>query len=186
MKNRRVQWICECECGTVKEVDGGNLRSGASNGCGCQRGQSNLRHGQATRKGRTGAYNAWRSMRTRVLNPQDRDRLLYKGITISPRWDAFDNFYEDMGDRPEGKSLDRTDNSKGYAPENCRWATRTEQNRNTRRTVWVMVNGERVILKDAAARLGVSYAAIYAEARRKTLGIQAAVDSVAARRLQPQ
>lgn len=94
-----------------------------------------VRHGFA----RTGAvhpvYFRWTGMRQRCLNPRNREYPDYggRGITICDRWrDSFLNFYADVGDCPEGCSLDRIDNARGYEPGNVRWATLTTQNRNTR------------------------------------------------------
>jgi hypothetical protein len=61
------------------------------------------------------------------------DDYTYKGVPVCDRWSTFENFLADMGERPPGHTLDRIDNTKGYAPSNCRWATVSEQNRNQRR-----------------------------------------------------
>lgn len=85
-----------------------------------------------TKKHYTPTYQSWQAMKQRCLQPKHAHYMNYggKGIVICPRWMTYANFLEDMGERPEGTSLDRFDSSKNYEPGNCRWATRTEQNRN--------------------------------------------------------
>lgn len=74
------------------------------------------------------------------------------------RWrDSFEAFYEDMGDRPSGMSLERINTAKGYEPGNCRWATAREQSANRRNTVLVLVDGQPLTLSSAAEVLGLSY-----------------------------
>ena len=70
---------------------------------------------------------SWHFMKQRVLNPSNRDYHRYKDRHIDPKWMVFANFYADMGERPEGMSLDRIDNKGGYCKENCRWATAKQQ-----------------------------------------------------------
>lgn len=88
----------------------------------------------ALRKKDNPAYSSWHNMKQRCNNPNDKDYIRYgkRGITVCERWNSFDNFLEDMGERPKGTTLDRIDNSKGYYPENCRWATKKEQTHNSR------------------------------------------------------
>jgi len=80
----------------------------------------------------TRTYKSWSSMIQRVRNPNHQAFARYggRGITVCTRWLSFDAFYDDMGDRPEGTSLDRLNNDKGYEPGNCRWATASEQQHN--------------------------------------------------------
>lgn len=92
-------------------------------------------------------YNVWRSMIDRCRNPKFRQWMDYggRGITVCDDWAlkqiGFHNFLRDMGPRPDGYSLDRIDNSKGYSPENCKWSSRKEQQRNQRVTRKVVIEG---------------------------------------------
>jgi hypothetical protein len=81
---------------------------------------------------KTPTYQSWCNMHTRTYDSASSGYERYGGvgILVCERWASYDAFYEDMGERPEGTTLDRIHNDKGYEPGNCRWATRTEQNRN--------------------------------------------------------
>lgn len=91
-------------------------------------------HGHSVRYQETPTYRSWRMMRTRCQNPNYDGFHDYggRGITVCPEWNAFEGFLADMGERPEGTTLDRIDVDGNYEPGNCRWATVSEQNRNMR------------------------------------------------------
>lgn len=93
-------------------------------------------------------------------NPQFKD-YGGRGIAVCQRWrDSPDAFIRDIGPRPAGMTLDRIDNDRGYEPDNLRWASRAEQQRNRRNNILVVVGGREMVLTDAAAEAGLSFNAV--------------------------
>ena len=100
--------------------------------------------------------------RPRYTEAQLRQLGSGTAIAVRPEWEDFARFYADMGPRPSPQhSLDRIDNDGPYSPENCRWATVTEQNRNKRSNVYLTYAGETLLLKDWAARTGIAYKTLH-------------------------
>ena len=106
---------------------------------------------------RSPEYEAWVSMRKRCNSPSHAAYPNYgaRGIIICDRWSLFENFLEDMGPRPEGMSLDRKNNAKGYSPDNCRWATKLQQCRNKRSNIYVTIGVETKCIAEWCLELGV-------------------------------
>ncbi len=122
-------------------------------------------HGHAVNTGFSGEYRSWRSMwaRVRSTNPVDRAKYMDRRIGVDVRWLNFGDFLHDMGPRPAGRSIDRIDNDKGYAPGNCRWATKKEQanNRRVRKdAVFVVAHGERRTVAEWSHFLGIPWSTI--------------------------
>jgi hypothetical protein len=146
-----VFWRCRCSCGAESVVQASALKSGATRSCGCLHNEllskANTRHGMS----KTAIYNAWKTMVGRCHNSRHCSYYKYgaRGIFVCSRWRrSFAAFFSDMGNRPRGRSIDRIDNDGGYccgkcadcrgrgiSACNCRWATDSEQQLNTRRSV---------------------------------------------------
>ena len=128
-------WRCLCDCGKETVVQAGNILNNHTTSCGCFRKQkaieSNSTHGLANTK----VYRVWRNMHTRCENTNTKDYKNYggRGISVCISWFKFETFYKDMGDAPEGLSLDRINNNKGYSKCNCKWSTKSEQAFNRRK-----------------------------------------------------
>jgi len=137
IKSRHYLHLYLCMCGSTVVLRPSNVRHGTKS-CGCLKARikkHGLSNGQCLGGTESVMYKTWRSMKYRVLNPRCRDYKDYggRGITISQRWMKFENFLEDMGERPPELTLDRINNDGPYCKENCRWATKSEQSRNQRK-----------------------------------------------------
>lgn len=124
-----------------------------------------------TTHGMTGTptYRSWKDMRRRCYNKNRDDYKHYggRGIKVCDRWRySFENFLTDMGIKPTGLTLERKNVNKGYSKENCKWATIKEQRRNTTLTTWLMVDGKRMNLQDAAEYLGIKHNTLWNRLKR--------------------
>ena len=166
-------WHVQCVCGNSLIVPSTHLRTQHTKSCGCL--SREITRTRATTHGMTGGgkptptYLSWQNMRRRCLNPDEPGFQNYggRGITICARWQNFAHFLADMGERPPGPySLERRNNHKGYSPNNCYWATRTEQNNNKRSNVRLTYHGITLNLTQWAERVDISQSALFARIQR--------------------
>lgn len=108
-------------------------------------------------KTKSRVHAAWKAMNQRCFNKRCREYRYYgeRGITVCERWRRFEAFFEDMGDPPDGMSLDRIDNNRGYGPGNCRWATKGEQSNNRRSCKLIEFRGNAQNQKQWAREMGI-------------------------------
>lgn len=157
------RWNCRCQCGSETVVQASNLKTGHTQTCGC------INHGLSN----SGAYSSWVSMRQRCNNENSSDFHNYggRGITVCPEWqNSFETFYADMGDRPEGRTLDRKNNELGYSRDNCRWATAVEQANNKRRST-------RKTLRDICAENGINIHTVSTRIKRQGMTLEQALSA---------
>lgn len=159
----RSHWKCQCDCGNEKIAEMGQLHNGHTKSCGCLRKELNTVHG----KFNCSEYRSWQAMKSRCENKNTTRYVDYggRGIKVCERWSkSFENFYIDMGNKPSKKhSIDRKNNDGNYEPDNCRWATIPEQQRNKRirKGSRTGVNGVHIYNNGYVAAITVSGKAIY-------------------------
>jgi hypothetical protein len=121
--------------------------------------EKNLTHGYAEGYG-TRIYHVWCAMLARCTNPKNQayDNYGGRGITVCERWRKFENFLEDMGEPPEGLTIDRLDNDGPYCKDNCAWETRVVQANNRRSSVKLTFDGVTLTLREWSERTGIDYA----------------------------
>lgn len=157
-KGGSTDWECLCDCGKLTKVSIQSLRTGNTRSCGsisCK--EKKVKHGLS----RTKAYESYRSAKRRCVNPKCNEYPLYGGRGVKFLWDSPVEFVKDMGDRPEGMSLDRIDVNGDYCKENCRWADNDTQQFNRRHTVKFTWNGITKPLLKWCRGLGLPWSTIY-------------------------
>lgn len=156
--------LYRCRCGTEKRIVRSHVRRGYVISCGCYKRKNasirNATHGNTRGYKRSPTYAVWIGIKTRCENKNAKLYARYGalGVTVCERWSAsFEAFLADMGERPDGMSIDRVDNDRGYEPGNCRWATAAEQAFNQRKTIHVTYQGGEYSLSAFARLMGINY-----------------------------
>jgi hypothetical protein len=162
-RGRKV-WACVCDCGNTTTATTETLNAGTKKSCGCLHRETaaaiNKTHGASGGK----TYRIWCGINARCKTASATGFSRYggRGLKVCRRWQKYENFLQDMGECPKGKSIERKNNNGGYTKTNCYWATPAQQSRNTCRTRFVMVRGTKKVARDAAVKNGVSVSAFKA------------------------
>jgi len=170
------RWLAKCDCGKEVKVYGHSVAAGHTISCGCWGREKRIlaltTHGAGATDASPGlkrTYSIWAGMRTRCYNVSGERYSRYggRGIRVCAAWrDSFEAFLTDMGEAPEGLSIDRKDNDKGYTPDNCRWATASEQAVNRSTTHMVSTSCGPMCVTAAVARFSnITVSAVYARIR---------------------
>ena len=163
--------ICLCDCGKKKTVRVFSIKNGNTTSCGCFRFKlaRNPRKARSPHEAKELLKAIWYSMKHRCSKPNSPRFHYYggRGIQVCQRWqDSFEDFVEDMGPKPKGYSIDRIDNDKGYSPENCKWSSSAEQQRNKRNNQFITYKGETLCHKDWSIKLGGNIALVGSRIKR--------------------
>ena len=167
VKNSQQYWLFRCDCGNEKVISASKVKSSHTKSCGCLINEGLIKRSRTHGMAHTKEYNSWASMKARCLNKKNPNYKNYggRGITVCNRWMKFENFYADMGKRPKGKSIDRINNDKGYYKENCRWATRKEQNNNTRGNHLLTYKNRTQTVTQWISEIGINHSTFYSRLR---------------------
>lgn len=174
---RHRHWLCRCDCGEEIEVIGSNLRRGNTHSCGCwnreQRSRVHYKHGKSNAR----VHWIWATMIQRATNPNNHefDRYGGRGIGVCDRWKTFGNFLADMGEPQPKQQIERIDNSKGYEPGNCKWASILEQARNKRNNKFVTYDGETLCVAEWAHRKGLKVPTLWLRLFRRGWPVEEAL-----------
>ena len=172
-------WLCECECGNKVVVRTADLNNGHTKSCGCLAKDSFRKVITKHEKRNTRLYSIWANMRTRCNNQNTGcyDRYGGRGITICEEWESFETFHDwaMANGYSDELTLDRIENNAGYSPSNCRWASITVQNSNTRRNHLITYNGKTQTMTQWADEIGIAARTLESRLNRDHWSIERAL-----------
>lgn len=164
-KPSMTYWLCQCDCGKQKAIALNQLRSGKTRSCGClaieEKRKRATKHGEV----RTPLHNLWRGMHARCKFSGCSSYRLYggRGVSVCEEWATYEPFrdWAIANGYAQGLSIDRIDPDGDYQPANCRWVSKSEQQRNKRNTFHVEWRGERGCLREFTRKTGKNYSTVY-------------------------
>lgn len=184
-KRGKALWKCECKCGQTVVVSATNLKKGTSKSCGCLRSElssqrildKNLKHGDSRKR----LYKIWCGIKRRTQNMKDCNYYKYgeRGIEICLEWEDYNNFREWAlkNGYKDNLTIDRKDNKKGYTPDNCRWITEKEQNRNTTRNRIIKYNEKEKTIVEWAEIFGINYQTLSSRLNKLGWSVEKALET---------
>ena len=168
-KGRRY-FLCECDCGTKKEIDLSKLRSGNTKSCGCLNSELAIKRNSTHGMSKTRIYHIWAGIKDRIFNKKATSYEYYggRGIEVCSEWMEFEPFHEwaISNGYKENLTLERIDVNGNYCPENCTWITQKEQCYNTRSNLIINYKGEKKPLKEWTKDLTLDYLVVYKRLKR--------------------
>lgn len=162
-KNGCQYWFFKCDCGKEKIFSVNNIKTGHIKSCNCLSGKDFEHEMYGTR-----TYKSWQAMKNRCLNKNciEYNNWGGRGITVCNEWLKFKNFYRDMGNRPEDKSIDRINNNGNYCKNNCKWSTQKEQTNNKRNNCFLLYMGKTKTISQWSVFLNIKYTTIWWRIRK--------------------
>lgn len=164
-QGKNTVWFCQCECGNTVKVKSTNLITGNTKSCGCLRGHNSV-HNLSNHR----IYKIWTNMKSRCYNKNTINYNRYggRGIKVCDGWQKFENFndWAIKNGYKENLTLDRINVNGNYEPNNCRWLSVKEQNRNTRTNRLIIYKGETHCVSEWAEILGINAKLIYDRLRK--------------------
>ena len=175
--HRRRLWLCRCDCGEQTVVCTNSLRKKDTKSCGCLLRESTT-HGHTINGKRSRTYICWQQMLSRCRNPNDTSFSYYggRGITVCELWFSFENFLADIGESPEGLTIERVDNDGNYSKNNCIWASQYVQQNNRRNCIFATIDGRTQTLTQWARELGIKRHMIDYLIKRKDMTPEQAIE----------
>lgn len=161
-KNKQTtRWVCSCSCGNTITTDSTSLIQSKTRSCGCLQKESFISRIKTHGQSKTRVYRIWKGMWSRCTNENTKAYISYSPRVPPASWKSFEEFIKDMGQPPSDlHSIERINNNLPYSKANCKWATASEQSRNTKRTLAITFNNKTQCLKDWSKDTGITYSVL--------------------------